>query len=64
MFDLVRLVSQVQPDCVQDIFMKVARSIFVEGINWGRVVALFHLAYRFIYQVNAQKAQQGFTRRF
>ncbi|XP_075994309.1 apoptosis regulator BAX [Genypterus blacodes] len=48
--ELQRLVSQVQADCAQDIFMQVARSIFVEGINWGRVVALFHLAYRFIYQ--------------
>ncbi len=31
--------------------MTVARSIFEDGINWGRVVALFHLAYRLIYQV-------------
>ena len=31
--------------------MKVARSIFSEGITWGRVVALFHLAYKLIYKV-------------
>ncbi|XP_044052720.1 apoptosis regulator BAX [Siniperca chuatsi] len=43
-----RLVNQVQGNCAQDIFMKVARSIFADGINWGRVVALFHLAYRLI----------------
>ncbi|MED6281578.1 hypothetical protein CHARACLAT_023060 [Characodon lateralis] len=30
--------------------MMVARSIFIDGINWGRVVALFHLAYRLIYR--------------
>ncbi|XP_047437529.1 apoptosis regulator BAX isoform X2 [Mugil cephalus] len=45
-----RLVRQVQGDCAQDVFMKVARSIFADGINWGRVVALFHLAYNLIYK--------------
>ncbi|XP_053736976.1 apoptosis regulator BAX [Synchiropus splendidus] len=43
------LVNRVQNDCAQDVFMDVARGIFAEGINWGRVVALFHLAYRLIY---------------
>lgn len=46
--ELQRLINQVQADCAQDIFMKVATSIFTDGINWGRVVALFHLAYRLI----------------
>lgn len=45
-----QLINQVQSNCAQDIFMKVARSIFADGINWGRVVALFHLAYRLIYK--------------
>ncbi|XP_041846950.1 apoptosis regulator BAX [Melanotaenia boesemani] len=45
-----RLVNQVQGNCAKDIFMKVARSIFADGINWGRVVALFHLAYRLIHR--------------
>ncbi|XP_023281348.1 apoptosis regulator BAX-like [Seriola lalandi dorsalis] len=45
-----RLISQVQGNCAQDIFMQVARSIFADGINWGRVVALFHLAYRLIHK--------------
>ncbi|XP_070787289.1 apoptosis regulator BAX isoform X1 [Enoplosus armatus] len=45
-----RLVNRVQGNCAQDIFMTVARSIFADGINWGRVVALFHLAYRLIYK--------------
>ncbi|XP_037310845.1 apoptosis regulator BAX [Pungitius pungitius] len=48
--ELQRLISQVQGNCAQDIFMKVAKSIFDDGINWGRVVALFHLAYRLIYK--------------
>ncbi|CAN9506869.1 unnamed protein product [Ophioblennius macclurei] len=48
--ELQRLISQVQGDCAQDIFMEVARSIFADGINWGRVVALFHLAYKLIYK--------------
>ncbi|XP_039992598.1 apoptosis regulator BAX [Xiphias gladius] len=48
--ELQRLISQVPGNCAQDIFMTVARSIFADGINWGRVVALFHLAYRLIYR--------------
>ncbi|KAF7212933.1 apoptosis regulator BAX [Nothobranchius furzeri] len=45
-----RLINQVQANCAQEVFMMVARSIFIDGINWGRVVALFHLAYRLIYR--------------
>ncbi|XP_017275040.1 apoptosis regulator BAX [Kryptolebias marmoratus] len=45
-----RLINQVQVNCVKEVFMMVTRSIFVDGINWGRVVALFHLAYRLIYR--------------
>lgn len=48
--ELQRLINHVPGNCAQDIFMKVARSIFADGINWGRVVALFHLAYRLIYK--------------
>uniref|UniRef100_UPI0037E97647 apoptosis regulator BAX n=1 Tax=Semicossyphus pulcher TaxID=241346 RepID=UPI0037E97647 len=48
--ELQRLINQVPGNCAQDIFMKVARNIFADGINWGRVVALFHLAYRLIYK--------------
>ncbi|XP_075966296.1 apoptosis regulator BAX [Anarhichas minor] len=48
--ELQRLINQVQGNGAQDIFMKVARSLFADGINWGRVVALFHLAYRLIYK--------------
>ncbi|KAF7653055.1 hypothetical protein LDENG_00087920 [Lucifuga dentata] len=48
--ELERLIRQVQANCAQDIFMRVARDIFTDGINWGRVVALFHLAYRLIYK--------------
>ncbi|KAM6942720.1 apoptosis regulator BAX [Xenentodon cancila] len=48
--ELQRLINQVGSNCAQDVFMTVARNIFVDGINWGRVVALFHLAYRLIYK--------------
>ncbi|XP_067304380.1 apoptosis regulator BAX [Pseudorasbora parva] len=48
--ELQHLISTVQANCAQDVFMTVARSIFEDGINWGRVVALYHLAYRIIYQ--------------
>uniref|UniRef100_A0A3Q3FPB4 Bcl-2 Bcl-2 homology region 1-3 domain-containing protein n=1 Tax=Labrus bergylta TaxID=56723 RepID=A0A3Q3FPB4_9LABR len=46
----VRLINQVPGNCARGIFMKVARNIFADGIHWGRVVALFHLAYRLIYK--------------
>ncbi|KAM4521362.1 apoptosis regulator BAX [Fundulus diaphanus] len=45
-----RLINQVQANCAKEVFMMVARSIFIDGINWGRVVALFHLAFRLIYR--------------
>ncbi|XP_049452311.1 apoptosis regulator BAX-like [Epinephelus fuscoguttatus] len=48
--ELRRLINQVPSNCAQDIFIKVARSIFTDGINWGRVAALFHLAYRLIHK--------------
>ncbi|XP_060915724.1 apoptosis regulator BAX-like [Labrus mixtus] len=48
--ELQQLINQVPGNCAQGIFMKVARNIFADGINWGRVVALFHLAYRLIYK--------------
>lgn len=48
--ELQHLINQVQGNCAQDIFMQVARSIFSDGINWGRVVALFHLAFRLIHK--------------
>ncbi|KTF83055.1 hypothetical protein cypCar_00020262 [Cyprinus carpio] len=52
--ELQHLISTVQSNCAQDVFMTVARSIFEDGINWGRIVALFHLAYRLIYQALTQ----------
>ncbi|XP_037553579.1 apoptosis regulator BAX [Nematolebias whitei] len=45
-----RLINMVQGNCAKEVFMMVTRSIFIDGINWGRVVALFHLAYRLIYR--------------
>ncbi|XP_034723395.1 apoptosis regulator BAX [Etheostoma cragini] len=48
--ELHHLVSHVPDDCARNIFMNVARKIFADGINWGRVVALFHLAYRLIFK--------------
>uniref|UniRef100_A0A3B4A385 Bcl-2 Bcl-2 homology region 1-3 domain-containing protein n=1 Tax=Periophthalmus magnuspinnatus TaxID=409849 RepID=A0A3B4A385_9GOBI len=57
--ELQRLINQVERDCVQDIFMTVARSIFADGINWGRIVALFHLAYKLIYRHLCRRNQLG-----
>lgn len=52
--ELQHLINTVQANCAQDVFMTVARSIFEDGINWGRVVALFHLAYKIIYKALTQ----------
>ncbi|CAB1339611.1 unnamed protein product [Coregonus sp. 'balchen'] len=41
-------------NCAQDVFFSVAREIFADGINWGRVVSLFHLAYKLIYKALTQ----------
>ncbi|KAF3833214.1 hypothetical protein F7725_026879 [Dissostichus mawsoni] len=41
--ELQRLINQVQANCAQDIFMKVAQNIFADGINWGRALTTNHL---------------------
>ncbi|KAK1798262.1 hypothetical protein P4O66_006736 [Electrophorus voltai] len=53
--ELQHLINTVEANCAQDVFMTVARNIFTDGINWGRVVALFHLAYRLIYKALTQQ---------
>lgn len=52
--ELQHLINTVEGNCAQHVFMTVARSIFADGINWGRIVALFHLAYKLIYQALTQ----------
>ncbi|XP_038825578.1 apoptosis regulator BAX isoform X1 [Salvelinus namaycush] len=52
--ELQHLISTVQVNCAQDVFFSVAREIFADGINWGRVVSLFHLAYKLIYKALTQ----------
>ncbi|XP_072516189.1 apoptosis regulator BAX [Salminus brasiliensis] len=52
--ELQHLLNTVEANCAQDVFMTVARSIFTDGINWGRIVALFHLAYQLIYKALTQ----------
>ncbi|XP_006642717.1 apoptosis regulator BAX [Lepisosteus oculatus] len=46
--ELESLLSRVEFDSAESLFFTVARKIFEDGINWGRVVALFHLAYKLI----------------
>ncbi|XP_051504117.1 apoptosis regulator BAX-like [Myxocyprinus asiaticus] len=52
--ELQHLISTVEANCAQDVFMTVARSIFEDGINWGRVMSLFHLAYKLIFKALIQ----------
>ncbi|XP_066503706.1 apoptosis regulator BAX isoform X2 [Hoplias malabaricus] len=52
--ELQHLISTVEANYAQEVFMTVAKSLFTDGINWGRVVALFHLAYKLIYRALTQ----------
>ncbi|KAM9461246.1 apoptosis regulator BAX [Clarias gariepinus] len=52
--ELQHLINTVQANCAQEVFVTVAKSIFTDGINWGRIVALFYLAYRLIYKALTQ----------
>ncbi|XP_036390829.1 apoptosis regulator BAX [Megalops cyprinoides] len=52
--ELERLIDNVEFDSAQDLFFTVAKQIFSDGINWGRVVALFHFAYKLIYKALTQ----------
>ncbi|XP_041074061.1 apoptosis regulator BAX-like [Polyodon spathula] len=47
--ELQYLIDHIQLDS-EDLFYVVAERIFKNGINWGRVVALFHFAYKLIYR--------------
>ncbi|KAK1161767.1 apoptosis regulator BAX [Acipenser oxyrinchus oxyrinchus] len=47
--ELQYLIDHIQLDSA-DLFHAVAERIFKNGINWGRVVALFHFAYKLIYR--------------
>ncbi|XP_066556682.1 apoptosis regulator BAX [Amia ocellicauda] len=48
--ELEHLIDTVEFDSAQDLFFTVARKIFDDGINWGRIVALFHFGYKLIYK--------------
>ncbi|KAK3533636.1 hypothetical protein QTP70_024038 [Hemibagrus guttatus] len=52
--ELQHLINTLQANCAHEVFTTVAKSIFSDGINWGRIVALFHLAYRLIYRALTQ----------
>ncbi|KAK1159678.1 apoptosis regulator BAX-like [Acipenser oxyrinchus oxyrinchus] len=47
--ELQYLIDHIQLESA-DLFYVVAERIFENGINWGRVVALFHFAYKLIYK--------------
>ncbi|KAK6472543.1 apoptosis regulator BAX [Huso huso] len=47
--ELQYLIDHIQLDSA-DLFCAVAERIFKNGVNWGRVVALFHFAYKLIYR--------------
>ncbi|KAJ8416187.1 hypothetical protein AAFF_G00382090 [Aldrovandia affinis] len=56
--ELERLIDTIELDSVQDLFFTVARKIFSDGVNWGRVVALFHFAYKLIYKALTQNHKE------
>ncbi|XP_028648438.1 apoptosis regulator BAX [Erpetoichthys calabaricus] len=46
--ELEYLIDHIEFSSAQEVFNIVAKRIFEDGINWGRVVALFHFAYKLI----------------
>ncbi|XP_042343274.1 apoptosis regulator BAX-like [Plectropomus leopardus] len=56
--ELQRLIKRVPDKCSEDIFMKTAKNIFADGINWGRVLALFQMAYIFIAKALATNDEE------
>ncbi|XP_063404985.1 bcl-2 homologous antagonist/killer-like [Mytilus trossulus] len=49
---------RITQDTAYDVFARVAKKIFAEGINWGRVAALLCFAYRIVIEVSKEKASQ------
>ncbi|XP_041737600.1 apoptosis regulator BAX-like [Coregonus clupeaformis] len=56
--ELQHLISEVQVNCIQDVLISVAKEIFTDGINWGRVASLNLLAYTFIHKAHTQNQPQ------
>ncbi|OQV18476.1 putative Apoptosis regulator BAX [Hypsibius exemplaris] len=46
--ELNRLVFLVEPEASWETFQNVARRLFADGINWGRIVALFFFACKMV----------------
>lgn len=49
---------RITQDTAYDVFARIARKIFAEGINWGRVAALLCFAYRIVIEVLKQRTGQ------
>ncbi|XP_055754079.1 apoptosis regulator BAX-like [Salvelinus fontinalis] len=56
--ELQRLMSEVPVCSIQDVFFGTTKELFTGGINWGRVAALHHLAYKLIHRAHTQNQPQ------
>uniref|UniRef100_A0A674CZY3 Bcl-2 Bcl-2 homology region 1-3 domain-containing protein n=1 Tax=Salmo trutta TaxID=8032 RepID=A0A674CZY3_SALTR len=56
--ELQRLISEVPVHCIQDVFFATTKEIFTDGINFGKVAALYHLAYKLIHRAHTQNQPQ------
>uniref|UniRef100_A0A673ZFF1 Bcl-2 Bcl-2 homology region 1-3 domain-containing protein n=1 Tax=Salmo trutta TaxID=8032 RepID=A0A673ZFF1_SALTR len=56
--ELQHLISEVPVYCIQDVFFGITKEIFTDGINSGRVAALYHLAYKLIHRAHSQNQPQ------
>ncbi|XP_067830369.1 apoptosis regulator BAX-like [Heptranchias perlo] len=54
--ELQRMMNNIDSDCPKELFFKVAKEQFADGvINWGRVVILFYFAYKLVVKAVCQK---------
>ncbi|XP_045066627.1 apoptosis regulator BAX-like [Coregonus clupeaformis] len=56
--ELQHLISHVQVNCFQDLFISVAKELFRDGINWGKVASLYFLVYMLIHKAHTQNQPQ------
>uniref|UniRef100_A0A673ZGM9 Bcl-2 Bcl-2 homology region 1-3 domain-containing protein n=1 Tax=Salmo trutta TaxID=8032 RepID=A0A673ZGM9_SALTR len=56
--ELQHLISEVPVYCIQDVFFATTKEIFTDGINFGKVAAVHHLACKLIHRAHSQNQPQ------
>nr|XP_023682829.1 apoptosis regulator BAX-like isoform X1 [Paramormyrops kingsleyae] len=52
---LDNLINSIDSDSSKNVFFTVAKQIFSDDVTWGKVVALFHFAYKLVYKALTEK---------